>query len=105
MRSNDPTPLPAPTFQEMWLPDLQKDDTPVRDWLWFGYLKPGNVTLLTSPWKAGKTTLTAALLAGLHHGGILAGRTVRPGRAVVVSEEAAEQWQLRSQRFAFGPAV
>jgi hypothetical protein len=32
-------------------------------WLWHGYLLPGSVTLLTSVWKAGKTTLLSVLLA------------------------------------------
>src|SRR5262245_48030408 len=34
-----------------------------HDWLWQGYLLPGAVTLLTSLWKSGKTTLLAVLLA------------------------------------------
>jgi len=34
-------------------------------WLWHGYLAPGNLTLLTSQWKTGQTTLVAALLARL----------------------------------------
>ena len=29
----------------------------VTDWLLHGYLARGNITLLTSQWKAGKTTL------------------------------------------------
>src|SRR5205807_153532 len=42
-------------------------------WLWRGYLAAGAVTLLTSQWKTGKTTLTAVLLARLKAGGQLAG--------------------------------
>jgi hypothetical protein len=32
-------------------------------WIWHGLLAPGKVTLLTSLWKSGKTTLLAHLLA------------------------------------------
>src|SRR5262249_19604584 len=59
------------------------------DWLWHGYLAAGQITLLAGQWKIGKTALLAALLARLGAGGRLAGRHVRPGRAVVVSEEGA----------------
>jgi hypothetical protein len=31
------------------------------DWLWQGYLGPGNVTLLTSLWESGKSTLTITI--------------------------------------------
>ena len=69
---------------------------PGRRWLWHGYLGPANVTLLTGQWKAGKTALVAALLARMATGGTLAGLPVRAGRAVVVSEEAAEHWAGRA---------
>jgi hypothetical protein len=35
-------------------------DEPRVDWLWDGYLARGSVTLLTSQWKTGKTTLPQA---------------------------------------------
>ena|SRR5437660_1193359 len=41
-------------------------------WLWEGMLAAGNVTLLTSVWKAGKSSLLALLLAGRREGGRLA---------------------------------
>ena len=59
-----------------------------RPWLWHGYLAPGAVTLLTSQWKTGKTTLAAVLVARLKTGGMLAGLPLAAGRAVVVSEES-----------------
>ena len=64
-------------------------------WLWHGYLAPGVVTLLSSQWKTGKTTLASVLLARMKAGGSLAGLAVAAGRAVVVSEEPAEQWVRR----------
>ena len=74
-------------------------------WLWHGYLAAGNVTVLTSQWKSGKTTLVAVLLARLAAGGQLAGQAVRPGRAVVVSEESPLHWYRRSQKLPFGDHV
>jgi hypothetical protein len=54
------------------------------NWLWRGYLAAGQVTLLTSQWKMGKTTLMAILLAKLNSGGELAGQAVTPARAAIV---------------------
>jgi len=102
----DPAPASNPSpFREQWLADLKASAAPATRWLWTGYLAAGSVTLLTSPWKAGKTTLIAALLHSLKAAGLLAGRDVRPGKAVVVSEESAEQWLLRSEKFDFADHV
>jgi hypothetical protein len=73
------------------------------DWLWDGYLAPRRLTLLTGQCKAGKTTLLSVLLSRMATGGTLAGRVVRPGRAVVVSEEDEEDWLERDERLHFGP--
>jgi hypothetical protein len=72
------------------------------DWLWDGYLARRNVTLLTSQWKAGKTTLVSVLLSRLASGLELAGRAVRPGRSVVVSEEDEALWVARDAELGFG---
>jgi hypothetical protein len=101
MQRNDPPPL---EFRNVWLTDMDAV-VPAPPWLWQGYLAPGAVTLLTSPWKAGKTTLISALLNRLSTGGELAGLTVRPGKAVIVSEESVSQWHVRKQKFGFGPHV
>ena len=74
-------------------------------WLWHGYLLPGSVTLLTSVWKAGKTTLLSVLLARMRAGGDLAGSAVAAGRAVVVSEEGAALWVRRGRLLDFGDHV
>jgi hypothetical protein len=71
-------------------------------WLWRGYLAPGQLTLLTSLWKSGKTTLLAHLLSRLQDGGELLDLPVRPARALVVSEESTDLWQQRRQRLVFG---
>jgi hypothetical protein len=74
-------------------------------WLWQGYLAPGSVTLLTSRWKAGRTTLVSVLLSRMKTGGQLAGLSLVAGKAVVVSEEGTDRWQRRHQRLDFGDHV
>jgi hypothetical protein len=71
-------------------------------WLWRGYLAPGQLTLLTSLWKSGKTTLLAILLTRLQEGGELLGLPVRPAQALVLSEESTDLWDRRRQRLVFG---
>jgi hypothetical protein len=53
--------------------DLERRPAMPVSWFWYGYLGPGKVTLLTSQWKSGKTTLLALLLARMQSGGVLAG--------------------------------
>jgi hypothetical protein len=83
---------PAGPYTPLSYADLRPPEGAQRDWLWHGYLLPGAVTLLTSQWKSGKSTLLAVLLARLKAGGTLAGLPVRAGRAVVVSEEPPQLW-------------
>lgn len=71
------------------------ENQPAADWLWDGYLGRGNLTLLTSAWKAGKTTLVTGLLQAFGPGGEFLGRRCRPARALVISEESREHWAAR----------
>ncbi len=41
----------------MWLDDLRRTVRAPVSWLWHGYLASASVTLLTSQWKSGKTTI------------------------------------------------
>ena len=75
------------------------------NWLWQGFLAPGAVTLLTSQWKTGKSTLVSVLLSRMKAGGTLAGLAVASGKAVVVSEEGPEHWLRRSHQLDFGDHV
>ena len=45
------------------------DASPKVDWLWHGLIARGNITLFTSQWKAGKTTLLTGLLQTFAGGG------------------------------------
>jgi hypothetical protein len=91
---------PDNTYVPLSYPDLKPALEATQDWLWQGYLLPGAVTLLTSLWKSGKSTLLSVLLSRLKTGGMLAGWPVRPGRAVVLSEEPRELWWDRGQTVA-----
>jgi hypothetical protein len=98
------TPAPAPSFRAVWPGDLRELPAQQR-WLWTGYLAPGHLTLLTSLSKCGKTTLLASLLQRLGSGGTVAGQSVCPGKALVVSEETEEIWAERRKSFDFGTHV
>jgi hypothetical protein len=78
---------------------------PDQPWLWRGYLASGQLTLLTSLWKSGKTTLLSLLLSRLEAGGQLLGLPALPARALVLSEENPSLWRTRHQRLAFGDHV
>lgn len=74
-------------------------------WLWHGYLHDGDITLLTSQWKTGKTTLVAGMLRHLADGGEFLSLPIRPAKAWVVSEESAELWASRLPLLPIGEHV
>jgi AAA domain len=108
----DPTPCaatampasPIAPYHPLKLAGLRAAEAPVA-WLWEGFLARGGVTLLTSLWKAGKTTLVSIFLDRMRQGGILAGRAVHPGRAIVLSEKSPSHWEERSQTLGFGDHI
>ncbi len=61
-----------------------------------------NITLFTSRWKAGKTTLITGLLQQFATGGKFLDRTVAPGKMLYVSEEPRETWAERVRRMPLG---
>jgi DNA-binding transcriptional ArsR family regulator len=92
------------SWQPVALSALDGDSTSV-EWLWDGFLAKGHLTDFYALWKAGKTTLLAALLQRMEHGGELAGRVVRPGKALVVTEEPKAKWVERREALALGDHV
>src|ERR1051325_6318306 len=79
---SDPTPRElAPALKPLCLDALGPPAKGLPPWLWHGSLAPGNVTLLTSQWKSGKTTLVSVLLDRMKAGGQLAGLPVAAGKA------------------------
>lgn len=99
--SPDPRPLRAPRRPGCWGAALAEHQE-THDWLVPGYLARRQLTLLTSQWKTGKTTLLANLLARMKAGGELAGLPVTAARAVVVSEESELHWCARQKKFDLG---
>jgi hypothetical protein len=121
-------------IEPIWSSDLGLGDEPKVDWIWQGYIAPGNVTLFTGLWKSGKTTLLAMLLARRNPafkpaGEVspmrseperagegselsessstpkLAGLTVKPGKTLVISEESLDLWARRFRRYNMGNNV
>lgn len=76
---------------------------PQETWVWDGLIGIGQVTLLTSVPKLGKTTLLGHLLVQRKAGGSLIERPVAQGRSAIVSEESPALWRQRHQLLGFGP--
>ena len=96
--------------QLFWEHELTTTSEPQPlEWIWDGFVARGCLTLLTSQWKAGKTTLVSLLLArrGLPHEqkGSLAGLAVQPGKTVIITEEDRRLWAERVSRQGFGGQV
>jgi AAA domain len=88
-----------------WLQVGAASGDPPTDWVWYGFVARARITLLTSLWKAGKTTLLSLLLSRRKQGGELAGLAVQPGKSVVISEEPLSLWTERGRRYEFGDHV
>src|SRR5687767_10572418 len=82
--------------------DAVADESPPQGWLWDGYIARGNLTLLTSQWKAGKTTLLTGLLQRISADGTFLGRACAPARVLVVSEESRQHWAVRLRTMPIG---
>lgn len=85
--------------------ELLTTPVPPVGWVWEGMLAEQNVTLFTSLWKTGKSTLLALLLARRRSGDALLGRLVQPGASAIVTEEPVEMWMRRARNLDFGPDV
>jgi hypothetical protein len=96
------------SIPDSWLPvpigELGTDTT-TTEWLWDGFLAKGHLTDFIGLWKSGKSTFLAALLQRMEHGGELAGREVRPGKALVISEEPRAKWLERREALDLGGHV
>jgi hypothetical protein len=90
---------------EIWSNEIPTESAQPPQWIWQGFIAPGNVTLLTSHWKSGKTTLLCVLSSLRVTGGMLGGLPVRPGKTVVVSEEPISFWAQRVTRHRLAESV
>lgn len=84
----EPFPVPIPA-------SMLKLGNPALSWIWNGYLRRGEVTLLAALWKAGKTTLLAHLLRAMGEGGRFLGRDLLPSKVLYVTEESESRWAAR----------
>lgn len=91
--------------QPIWDNEIASMPESAASWLLPGFIARHNMTLFTSMWKAGKTTLLSRLLTCRTSGQPLLGRKVMPGKSVVISEEPATMWAERCRRFPFGGQV
>ncbi len=82
-----------------WLQTLKQ---PIP-WIWDGLVAQDAIMLLSAPEKTGMTTLPSLLLDRRREGGQLLGRTVRPGRTILCSEENDILWALRQPPLAKAP--
>src|SRR5580765_7218724 len=98
-----PTTLITPfALQEVWDKDVAAaSPQSSADWILPGFIARGNMTLLTSLWKSGKTTLLTHLLARRGTGKPLLDRPVAPGKSVVITEEPRAFWAERCRQFDF----
>jgi AAA domain len=90
-------------FEALTPNELRNRGNPSPGWVWDGYLGRGMVTLLTSLWKCGKTTLLSILVKRMSAGGTVAGRSIRAGRVAVLSEEEPQLWDGRCEQLGIGP--
>ena len=95
--------LDGPILRSLTMDNVETVDCPSKvDWLWHGFIARRNITLLTSQWKAGKTTLLTGLLQSFAAGGKFLERAVAPTHALVVSEESQNTWADRLRRMPVG---
>ncbi len=92
------------SFNYLPLDQLEENGAnPLIDWIWHGFLARGNLTLLTSVWKAGKTTMINGVLQQLGDGGRFLGLNCAHAKASIVSEEATDLWAARVAKNPVGP--
>jgi hypothetical protein len=89
---------------ECWGDHLAPTDS-ANNWIWHGFLRPGQITLMTGLPKTGKTTLLSHILAHRQSGTPLLDRPMRPGVTVVLSEEGRALWYPRCHKLDFGRDV
>lgn len=97
--------LPPLTFADPIPASQLKIGDQSGNWFWHGYFARHTTTLLSSLWKAGKTTLIAHLLKALETGGLFCGQMVRPTRVLYATEEPESVWARRRDAIGFGDHV
>jgi len=69
------------------------------DWIWDGYVAPGEVSLIAGRPKVGKSTLMFGLIAAVLHGRPFLGRQTRGRGALLLTEEGATTFAEKARAF------
>ena len=88
--------LSAFNFAPVLLSDLTNEQGDI-DWIWEGFLARGHKTLFSALWKSGKSTLIAQLLKAIQDGKELAGKSTKPCKVLILSEESQPIWARRRE--------
>ncbi len=89
----------------LWMSELKHREENDK-WIWKGFISRGGVTMLSSLWKAGKSTLLSHLLRAFDgRTAEFLGLPIVPSRVLVVSEEHEEMWAERRDELGIGDHV
>jgi 5S rRNA maturation endonuclease (ribonuclease M5) len=72
---------------------------PDPDWIWNGYVAPGEVSLIAGRPKVGKSTLVFGLIAAVLHGRPFAGRQTRGRGVLLLTEEGVTTFAEKARVF------
>lgn len=99
-----PTPaaIPAPVLDDdLFAIPFSRLAPPITadKWYWYGFICPGQTTIISALPKIGKTTLLAALLKAFEEGEDFCGYACRRTKVLYASEEHETSWSPRVARF------
>jgi hypothetical protein len=97
--------VPEAPFEEPIPASKLRGADPSLSWIWKGFLRRGEVTLLAALWKSGKTTLLAHLLRAMGTGGPFLGLDLTPSKVLYVTEESEPRWAARRDALGLGDHV
>jgi hypothetical protein len=104
VESNNPSRAAPVALFRFRSPGMLLAATPEQTpWLWQGYLARGALTVLGAREKAGKSSLTWALIAALLSGRDFCGRPTSPTPVVVLTEEPPTSVAEKLERFGIAP--
>jgi 5S rRNA maturation endonuclease (ribonuclease M5) len=79
--------------------DVIANAPPEPDWIWDGYVAPGEVSLIAGRPKVGKSTLVFGLIAAILHGRPFVGRGTRGRGVLLLTEEGATTFAEKARAF------
>lgn len=104
VESNNPSRAAPVALFRFRSPGMLLAATPEQTpWLWQGYLARGALTVLGAREKAGKSSLTWALIAALLSGRDFCGKPTSPTPVVVLTEEPPTSVAEKLERFGIAP--